>query len=253
MNIPAIEMKDVYFSYEKTPILENITFALKQGDFLGIIGPNGSGKTTLLKLMLGLIKPDRGMIKILGKPPHHVKHRIGYVPQNTDFNVTFPISVLDVALMGRLSRSRIGKWYSGEDFPSTEDALRKVGMWKHRRVSIGSLSGGQRQRVFIARALATDPDLLFLDEPTASVDLEFGTNLFDLLHQLNETVTIVTITHDVGVISRHVKSVACVNKSLTFHSDKQISAEMIDDAYQCPVDLIAHGLPHRVLPIHEDK
>ena len=253
MNIPAIEMKDVYFSYEKTPILENITFALKQGDFLGIIGPNGSGKTTLLKLMLGLIKPDRGMIKILGKPPHHVKHRIGYVPQNTDFNVTFPISVLDVALMGRLSRSRIGKWYSGEDFPSTEDALRKVGMWKHRRVSIGSLSGGQRQRVFIARALATDPDLLFLDEPTASVDLEFGTNLFDLLHQLNETVTIVTITHDVGVISRHVKSVACVNKSLTFHGDKQISAEMIDDAYQCPVDLIAHGLPHRVLPIHEDK
>jgi len=253
MNIPAIEMKDVYFSYEKTPILENITFALKQGDFLGIIGPNGSGKTTLLKLMLGLIKPDRGMIKILGKPPHHVKHRIGYVPQNTDFNVTFPISVLDVALMARLSRSRIGKWYSGEDFPSTEDALRKVGMWKHRRVSIGSLSGGQRQRVFIARALATDPDLLFLDEPTASVDLEFGTNLFDLLHQLNETVTIVTITHDVGVISRHVKSVACVNKSLTFHSDKQISAEMIDDAYQCPVDLIAHGLPHRVLPIHEDK
>jgi zinc transport system ATP-binding protein len=253
MNIPAIEMKDVYFSYKKTPILENITFALKQGDFLGIIGPNGSGKTTLLKLMLGLIKPDRGIIKILGKPPHHVKHRIGYVPQNTDFNVTFPISVLDVALMGRLSRSRIGKWYSGEDFPSTEDALRKVGMWKHRRVSIGSLSGGQRQRVFIARALATDPDLLFLDEPTASVDLEFGTNLFDLLHQLNETVTIVTITHDVGVISRHVKSVACVNKSLTFHSDKQISAEMIDDAYQCPVDLIAHGLPHRVLPIHEDK
>jgi zinc transport system ATP-binding protein len=134
-----------------------------------------------------------------------------------------------------------------------EDALKKVGMWKHRRASIGRLSGGQRQRVFIARALATDPEILLLDEPTASVDVEFETNLFDLLHQLNEKVTIVTITHDVGVISRHVKSVACVNRTLTFHSDKQISAEMLDAAYQCPVDLIAHGLPHRVLPIHEEK
>ncbi len=253
MTIPAIEMKNVYFAYEKTPILEDVTFLLKQGDFLGIIGPNGSGKTTLLKLMLGIIKPDSGEIKVLGKPPHHANHRIGYVPQNLDFNITFPISVLDVALMGRLSRARIGRWYSGEDFPKAEDALRKVGMWKHRRASIGRLSVGQRQRVFIARALATDPEILFLDEPTASVDLEFGTNLFDLLHQLNEKVTIVTITHDVGVISRHVKSVACVNRSLTFHSDKRISAEMIDAAYQCPVDLIAHGLPHRVLPSHEGK
>ena len=253
MNIPAVEMKNICFSYGKTLILEDITFTLKQGDFLGVIGPNGSGKTTLLKLMLGIIKPDMGEIKILGKPPHHVKHRVGYVPQNTDFNVTFPISVLDVALMGRLSRSRIGRWYSGDDFPKAEDALKKVGMWKQRRVSIGKLSGGQRQRVFIARALATDPEILFLDEPTASVDQEFETNLFDLLHQLNETVTIVTITHDVGVISRHVKSVACVNRSLTFHGEKQISAEMIDAAYQCPVDLIAHGLPHRVLPTHGDK
>ena len=253
MNIPAIEMKHIYFAYEKTPVLEDITFTLKQGDFLGIIGPNGSGKTTLLKLMLGIIKPDRGDIKVLGKAPHHVSHRIGYVPQNIDFNITFPISVLDVTLMGRLSRSRIGRWYSGEDFPKAEDALRKVGMWKHRRASIGRLSVGQRQRVLIARALATDPEILFLDEPTASVDLEFGTNLFDLLHQLNEKVTIITITHDVGVISRHVKSVACVNRSLVFHSDKHISAEMIDAAYQCPVDLIAHGLPHRVLPTHEGK
>jgi zinc transport system ATP-binding protein len=126
-------------------------------------------------------------------------------------------------------------------------------MWEYRHTPIGKLSGGQRQRVFIARALATDPEILFLDEPTASVDPEFESNLYDFLNELNKEVTIVVITHDIGVISRHVKSLACINRGLVFHGEGQITAEMIDMAYQCPVDLIAHGIPHRVLPSHEDE
>jgi len=253
MNVPAIDMRGVWFSYEKTPILEDVTLTLKQGDFLAILGPNGGGKTTLLKLLLGILKPDRGEIKVLGKSPRDAKHRVGYVPQNTDFNITFPISVSDVAMMGRLSRSRIGRRYSRDDRLTVEAALKKTGIWDYRHTPVGRLSGGQRQRVFIARALATDPEILFLDEPTASVDPEFETDLYAFLRELNRRVTIVTITHDVGVISRHVKSVACVNKTLIFHEQGQITPEMIDMAYHCPVDLIAHGIPHRVLPTHKEE
>lgn len=250
METPAVEMKGVWFSYDRTTVLKDVTLTLKQGDFLGIIGPNGGGKTTILKLLLGVLKPDRGTIRILGEAPHDANHRIGYVPQNTDLNITFPISVMEVAMMGRLSRSRIGRPYSRNDRSKVEDALRKAGMWEQRDTPVGRLSGGQRQRVFIARALATDPEVLFLDEPTASVDPEFEVDLFDFLRELNSTVTIVTVTHDVGVISRNVKSVACVNRTLIFHEEGQITAEMIDMAYKCPVDLIAHGIPHRVLPSH---
>ena len=253
MKISAIDINGVWFSYDKTPILEDVTLTLNQGDFLGIIGPNGGGKTTLLKLLLGVLKPDRGTIKILGEAPHNANHRVGYMPQNTDLNITFPISVMEVALMGRLSRSRIGRRYSRKDRSKVKESLKKAGIWNHRHSPIGRLSGGQRQRVFIARALATDPEILLLDEPTASVDPEFEMDLFDFFRELNKQVTIVAITHDVGVISRNVKSVACVNKSLIYHEEGQITAEMIDMAYQCPVDLIAHGIPHRVLPTHTEK
>jgi len=253
MNTLAIDMRGVFFSYEKIPVLEDVTLILNQGDFLGILGPNGGGKTTLLKLLLGILKPDKGEIRVLGESPRHAKHRVGYVPQNTDFNTDFPISVMEVTLMGRLSRSRFGKRFSKDDRAQAEAILRKVGIWDLRHRPVGSLSGGQRQRVFIARALATDPEILFLDEPTASVDPEFETDLFEFLRELNQTVTIVTITHDVGVISRHVKSVACVNRSLIFHEEGKITPEMIDMAYHCPVDLIAHGIPHRVLPFHTEE
>jgi zinc transport system ATP-binding protein len=253
MTAHAIEVKDVWFSYEKTSVLEGISFTLEKRDFLAILGPNGGGKTTLLRLLLGILKPDKGVIKILGEAPHDAKHRVGYVPQSTDFNITFPISVLEIALMGRLSRSRIGRWYTGGDRSKVQDVLKKVGMWDYRHVPIGKLSGGQRQRVFIARALATDPEILFLDEPTASIDPEFESNLYDFLNELNREVTIVVITHDIGVISRHVKSLACINRGLIFHGEGQITAEMIDMAYQCPVDLVAHGIPHRVLPSHKDE
>jgi zinc transport system ATP-binding protein len=249
----AIEVRDLWFSYGKNLVLKDVEFVLEQGDFLGIIGPNGGGKTTLLKLLLGILKPDRGRIRILGEEPHDAKLRVGYVPQDTAFNRTFPISVMDVVLMGRLARTRVGFGYSREDRGKVREVLEGVGMWEYRQRSIGQISGGQRQRVFIARALVTDPKILFLDEPTASVDPEFQTDLYDFLKELNERVTIVVITHDIGVISSHMKSIACINKHFIFHAGGQITQEMLDMAYQCPVDLIAHGLPHRVLPTHKEE
>lgn len=249
----AIEVEGVCFSYEKTEVLKEVSFCLKQGEFLGIIGPNGGGKTTLVRLMLGLLRPDRGTIRILGMEPNAASRRVGYVPQSMDLSRAFPISVMDVALMGRLSRSGIGKRYTQEDREKARQALEKTGMWEHRHKHIGKLSGGQKQRVFIARALATDPEILFLDEPTSGVDPEFHVNLYDILQELNKQVTIVVITHDIGVVSSYMKSIACVNKHFIFHEGSHITQEMIDIAYQCPVDLIAHGLPHRVLPTHKEE
>jgi zinc transport system ATP-binding protein len=249
----AIEMNNVWFSYERTEVLKDVNLKLEQGEFLGIIGPNGGGKTTLLKLMLGLLKPGRGQILILGQGPNDARHRVGYVPQDTDFGRDFPISVMDVALMGRLSRSRIGRRYSQKDREKVQMVLEKVGMLEHSDRPINELSGGQRQRVFIARALATDPEILFLDEPTASIDTEFQTDLYDFLKELNKDVTIVIITHDIGIVSSYMKSLACVNKHFIFHEGGRITKEMLDMAYQCPVDIIAHGLPHRVLHTHEEK
>ncbi len=252
MSLPAIDVEHLWFAFDERPIIQDVNFRLEQGDFLGILGPNGGGKTTLLKLLLGLLKPDKGTIRILGQEPRDASHRVGYVPQHTDFNISFPISALELALMGRLSQARIGRRYSREDRSKVEEALKRVGMWEERATPIGHLSGGQRQRVFIARALATDPKILFLDEPTSSVDAEFQVDLYDFLRDLNRSVTIVVITHDIGVISRHVKSVACINRKMIFHGEGQITTEMLNMAYQCPVDLIAHGIPHRVLPKHEE-
>lgn len=254
MSDYAIEVDHVWFSYGgKEEVLRDVNLSLKKGEFLGIIGPNGGGKTTLLKLMLGILRPDRGRIRILGQEADKATRRVGYVRQSTDFSRHFPISAMDVALMGRLARSRIGRRYSEEDRSAVRKVLEGVGMWELHNRPIGQLSGGQRQRVLIARALATEPEVLFLDEPAAGVDAGFQIDLYDFLKKLNETVTIVVVTHDIGVVSSHMKSIACVNKNFVFHEGAQITPQMLDMAYQCPVDLIAHGLPHRVLPTHEGK
>jgi zinc transport system ATP-binding protein len=248
---PIIEVRDLWFSFTETPVLEGVDLEIYPGDFLAVIGPNGGGKTTLLKLMVGLLKPDRGSIRIFGRPPREVTRRIGYVPQEMGPNKRFPISVFDVVLMGRLQGGG-GRWrFSGQDHTLAREALERVEMWPFRKHRIEALSGGQRQRVFVARALVAEPELLLLDEPMANVDQKGQTDFYSFLKDLNETVTIVLVSHDPMVLSTHIKSVACVSKQVYFHNAPEITQDMIEMAYQCPVELISHGkVPHRVLSNH---
>lgn len=253
MDDPVIDVRRVWFFFNGQPVLQDVSLTVPAGDFLVVIGPNGGGKTTLLKLMLGLLEPARGTVRVFGGPPRKAARRIGYVPQNVHINKTFPVSVLDVVLMGRL---RTGKGWSRHtrlDRQAAQAALEQMGVWDCRQHRIGELSGGQLQRVFIARALVSGPEVLFLDEAMASVDAQSRGEFYEALTELNRTVTIVAVSHDMMILSSHVKSVACVNRDLHHHESGEITQEMLDTAYRCPVDLVAHGIPHRVLGRHEDK
>ena len=259
MSDNVIEIKKLNFSYNDQPVLRDVNLTLHQGDFVAMIGPNGGGKTTLLKLMLGLLKADSGDMRIFNRPPQAVSHRIGYVPQDVHVNKNFPISVLDVVLMGKLRPGRGWSRHSQQDRQAAINALDQVEMKKFRDQRIGELSGGQKQRVFVARALVTDPELLFLDEPTASIDTKGQNEFYALLKELNKTITILIVSHDLMVISGSIKSVICVNQKLHYHGHAELTSEMIEMMYDCtadetcPVELIAHGLPHRVLHKHEHE
>jgi zinc transport system ATP-binding protein len=257
MNTTIIETQNLNFSYEQQPVLCDVNLRIKSGDFMAMIGPNGGGKTTLIKLMLGLLNADSGSIRIFGKAPQDVSHRIGYVPQDVHVNQNFPISTSDVVLMGKLQPGKGWFRHSKENHQAALLALEQVGMQKYRDQRIGQLSGGQKQRVLIARALVTDPDILLLDEPTASIDAKGQNEFYALLKELNHKITIIVVSHDLMVISRYVKSVACVNQRLHYHGHAELTGEMIEMMYSCkieetcPIELIAHGLPHRVLHEHD--
>jgi len=252
MNEPAIDIKHVTVGYNADTVIEDITFKIDEGDFYGIIGPNGGGKSTLLKAILGLIPTRSGSIRIFGSSPKDARGFIGYVPQYAEFDKRFPISVWDVVLMGRRSVRGLYPFYSNEDKQQARRALKKVQMLDFKKRHISELSGGQRQRIYIARALVSNPRILLLDEPTASVDKEMQKTIYDFLTELNKSITIVLVTHDIGVLSSYVNRVSCLNRFLFTHDDDSvISKDMLEAAYQCPVDLIAHGVPHRVLDDHK--
>jgi zinc transport system ATP-binding protein len=249
---PLVEIKNLYAGYQYEVVLEDINLTIEQDDFIGLIGPNGGGKTTLLRVLLGLLEPKSGSIMVMGETPEKGRRQIGYVPQFAEYDAEFPISVRDVVRMGRLSSQRLFKPYSTEDDRVVDERLDWVGMLEYQDRAIRELSGGQRQRVYIARALTTNPTLLVLDEPTISVDIEARTQIYELLHKINQDgVTIFLVTHDLNVISSYVKTIGCLNRKLHYHGEKQITDEMLQSTYGCPVDLIAHGLPHRVLAEHK--
>ncbi len=249
---PAIEIRQLSAGYGGLPVIEGIDLTVPPDGYLGIIGPNGGGKTTLLKSILGLLPPIRGAVRIFGADPISGRLDVGYVPQYPEFDHAFPISVWDVVLMGRRARRGLAPGWAPEDRRAAEQALEQVQMIDHRTDRIGDLSGGQSQRIYIARALAAQARILLLDEPTASVDSRIQESVYELLSELNRDVAIVLVTHDVGVISSHVKQIACLNHRLYTHGDQTLTADMLEQAYQCPVDLIAHGVPHRVLSHHHD-
>lgn len=248
---PAVELRDVWFAYRGTPVLEAVDLVLWSGDYLGIIGPNGGGKTTLLRIVLGLLEPDRGTVRVFGRSPREARGEIGYVPQYARFDADFPIRVLEMVTMGRLGWKRSPR-LGRADREAALAALERVEMADLAGRQIGRLSGGQLQRALIARALAVEPRLLLLDEPTASVDTRIGRTVYELLDELAREVTVVLVSHDIGVISRHVKTIGCLNRRLHYHHARELTAEMLETAYGCPVELVAHGHPHRVLGAHSE-
>lgn len=246
----VISIQQLWAGYDHQAVLEDINLSVRELDFIGIVGPNGGGKTTLFKVLVGLIPPTRGEVRIMGKSIEAGRRHIGYVPQLMEFDRDFPISVWEVAQMGRLGRRRLLQRYTAEDDEVVADALRRVDMLDLRERPIGDLSGGQRQRVYIARGLATEPDILLLDEPLASVDPRVSSNIYELLQALNDEITILIASHDIGAISSYVRTVGCLNRRLFYHGGDHLTPEMLELAYQCPIDLIAHGVPHRVFPEH---
>ncbi len=240
MKNVIVDMQHVYFSYDGIMVLEDINLTLYERDFLTIIGPNGGGKTTVLKLILGLLRPTTGTITVFDGKPQHARTRIGYLPQLLVSEFDFPISVLEVVLMGRLGRTGFGHHYSKKDVAIARGALDNVGMRDFRDTAIGHLSGGQRQRVFIARALATEPQLLLLDEPVSSVDTKWQQSFYELLAELNKRIAIVLVTHDIGVVSTYVDKIACLNVQLFYHGSKKEGMHKIAELYECPVQLISH-------------
>jgi zinc transport system ATP-binding protein len=255
MKKEIVKIENISVEINGNIILKNHHLNVYDDDFIGIIGPNGGGKTTLLRVILGLVAPTQGRITVFGKSASEGRKRIGYVPQVTSFDKDFPINVMDVVLMGRLSVRPLFQRYTSEDRNSVERALDRleISHLKHRQ--IGQLSGGERQRVYLARAIVGNPELLLLDEPTASIDQKMKTSVYDLLGILKKDMAILLVTHDMGVISSHVDKIACLNCELFYHDNKEISQETMAAVYNCPVDLIAHGVPHRVLEKHqhEDK
>jgi zinc transport system ATP-binding protein len=233
---PVIDIQDVSFSYGHAPVLEHISFQIYEEEFFGIIGPNAAGKSSLLKLILGLEKPDVGEIKVLQNRPKAVRGKIGYVPQHPTFRRDFPITVKEVVKLGQLG-SKLSLQQSETKLVAAMDAveLNEIALQQ-----IATLSGGQLQRVLIARALACDPEILILDEPTANIDLPTEENIFGLLKQYNEHMTIVVVSHDIAFISAYVDRVACLNRTLVCHRTEDISGKTIEDLYGTAVKMIDH-------------
>lgn len=250
----AIKIENLSVYFGDTPAITNVSFDVKEGEFLGIIGPNGGGKSTLLKAILGLIPITTGSVQIYGQSQGKNKTDLGYVPQFATMDRRFPISVTEVVLTGRL-KSGLSPFmkYSKTDKEIAYHQLERVGIERLAKRQILELSGGEFQRLLIARALAVNPRILLLDEPTASVDASSREQIYNLLEELNKKMTIVLVTHDLLAVSSKVGKLACLNENLVYHGEPELNKNIVNQLYGCPVDLIAHGVPHRVLKVHEEE
>ena len=239
-EVSVITLKDVTFSYNHIPVLENVHFNIYKGDFLSVVGPNGGGKTTLLKIILGLLKPNRGEVEVLGRSAEKSRGKIGYMPQYTLFDPQFPVTVMDVVLMGRLGIRRGGP-YSKSDRKAALEALEEVELTHLLKRSLSDISGGQRQRVLLARALISKPQILLLDEPTSNVDMEIENKLYSILQELTQRgMTILMVTHDLGFVSKIVKSCICVNREVVVHPTSEINGKVIQEVYGRDLRMVRH-------------
>ncbi len=248
----SIVVDNLSFGYSsKELVLKNISLNIHPGDYLGIIGPNGGGKTTLLKIMLGLLKPTSGQVKLFGVPLSDFKDwsKIGYVPQKaTQLEQRFPASVAEVVRFGRVAAAGLFRSLGPADDTAVTDALKKVDMLPYRDTLIGDLSGGQQQRVLIARALVSNPSIIFLDEPTVGVDLKNQEQFYALLKRLNQElgVTLVMVSHDIDVVANEGTELACINQELSYHGAPQafFTDDYLKKLYGKETKLILHGHGH---------
>jgi zinc transport system ATP-binding protein len=240
MSKAIITLEDVSFRYEEHLVLENVCLSIHEQEFLGIVGPNGSGKSTLLKLILALLTPQQGRIEVFGSTPAEARLRLGYVPQFATFDRNFPISVRDTVLQGRLGKTRPVLGYRQRDRKIACEALAEVEILDLAQRPQTALSGGQLQRVLIARALACEPDVLILDEPTAHIDPKVEESVFELLKRLNKRLTVIVVSHDIGFITHYISRVACLNRTLVCHSTSDITGKMIEELYGGPLHAVRH-------------
>jgi zinc transport system ATP-binding protein len=241
MANPIIQIRNLEAGYQGNLVLRNVSLTILEHDFIGIIGPNGGGKTTLLKVIMGLMKPSKGTVE------HSIERSdIGYLPQGSHLDESFPITVREVVASGLKNSFRLTR--SGRD--QLEKTLKSTGLEKLQSRSIGAISGGELQRTLLARAIVSSPSLLVLDEPDTYVDNRFEMELYQLLRKLNQTMTILLVSHDIGTISPYIKSIACVNRDLHYHASNEINEEQLK-VYNCPIEIITHGpVPHRVMKTH---
>ncbi|MGB8491567.1 MAG: ABC transporter ATP-binding protein [Bacteroidales bacterium] len=243
-----LEMKSVSASYGKGLVLEDVEFSVYENDFVGVIGPNGGGKTTLLRLILGLVKPAGGSIvfsNVLGN-----NNKIGYLPQMSTGDISYPLTVRDVILSGLMIRKGLISGMTSADKKKADEIIESLGLNEFRNSSPGEISGGQLQRVLLGRAVIGDPKLLLLDEPGNFVDSNFENDFYEKLKVLNHRMAILMVSHDIGTITAHIKTFACVNGHLHYHPSPEITNEQLL-AYNCPIQLITHGdVPHTVLKTH---
>lgn len=239
---PVVALENVDFAYSQSPkVLKGVDLYMPPGKYLAVLGPNGGGKTTLIKIVLGLLHPQRGKVRVFGHPPAQVRTRIGYLPQYAEHRDDFPVSVLEAVLMGVRTKRRWGLRYTPKEREKALAALEKVGLQGFADRLLNQLSGGERQRVFIARALAADPELLILDEPTSNIDPQGKFCFYEFLAQLKAEVSIIVVSHDLSITTAHIDSIACVNKTLLYNERPEVTQEMFDllygmhERHSCPM------------------
>jgi zinc transport system ATP-binding protein len=243
------EMYSLSASYGANLVLQDVNFMVNENDFIGIIGPNGGGKTTLLRVILGLMKPVTG--KIVFNNDLLDGNSIGYLPQMSTGDINYPVTVTDIILSGLMIRKGIISRMSATDKKKADTVIDELGLSGMSKSTLNELSGGQTQRVFLARAIIGNPRLLLLDEPGNFVDTTFENDFYEKLKELNKRMAILMVSHDVGTISSHIKTFACVNRSLHYHPSPEITNEDLL-AYGCPIQLVTHGeVAHTVLKYHQ--
>ena len=248
---PLVDIRNLSAGYGQNIVLHDVNISIQQFDFGGVIGPNGGGKTTLLKALLGLLPPISGEIIFSESMTEGNSHRIGYLPQINNIDRKFPVTVFDVVRSGLMSRKRLTGRYNSEENDRANELMTEMGIAGIHNKAIGELSGGQIQRALLCRALVNAPKLLILDEPNTYVDNRFERELYEKLKVLNEKLAILLVSHDLGTISTYVKSYACVNGSLHYHSGNKVTPELLK-SYECPIQIISHGeIPHTVLYNHK--